>query len=335
MNRRHPVASTPGGEPGPARRLRWRRVLAMSLGLVLLVAGGVGAALLPPDASGRELIAELARSVDGIRPALDGLLPEARHPDPAAPGATGIPAPQEKGRVDAEGDLEGPDRALLPPEVDPALSSPVLIVPGWSDRVPDLEEFHRRLLEGGWPPDRVHPMEFEDPVGSNREHALEVQAAARELLERTGAEQLDIVAFSMGGLAVREFLHFRGGSDLVRRVAFLGTPHRGTIAAVFAWGEGGREMIPGSPFLERLNRAPVQHRVEMASFRTPLDTRVVPGTSALLPGAVNVEVCCPGHTGMLRDSETFTLVRDFLLLGAEALPEAVELPVTEGGGQGG
>jgi hypothetical protein len=113
-------------------------------------------------------------------------------------------------------------------------------------------------------------------------------------------------------------------------VAFLGTPHRGTVVAVFAWGAGGREMIPGSPFLERLNTDRPLEGVEMVSFHTPLDTRVVPNTSALLPGADNVEVCCPGHSGMLRDGPTFALVADFLLREADGA--AMEgIPAQSGG----
>jgi triacylglycerol lipase len=294
----------------------------LSLAIVPVVAGGVGAALLPPEHIPGGLTA-LPTSIEALRFSLEWAWEGGRSgsglpTEPALPGEDGI----DTLRLEGEADAPGSDAALP----DPALHPPVLLVPGWSDRAPQLEDFRRRMVEAGWPEDRVVAMEFADPVGSNRAHAREVSAATEALRRKTGEERVDIVAFSMGGLAVRQFLYFEDGSALVRRAAFLGTPHRGTIAAVFAWGDGAREMIPGSPFLERLNTGRPLEGVEMASIRTSLDTRVVPGSSAMLPGAVNVEVCCPGHTGMLRDRETFAVVRNFLLLGAEALPGGIAIP---------
>ncbi len=102
----------------------------------------------------------------------------------------------------------------------------------------------------------------------------------------------------------------------VRRVVFLGTPHRGTVAAWFAWGEGGDEMQPGSPFLDSLNAGSfVPDSVDALAIQTPLDLRVIPGESALLPDAGNtrnVEICCPTHPGLLDHDDTFRAVVDFL-----------------------
>lgn len=301
----------------------------LSFALVPVVAGGVGAALLPTVPGGVEGLVPLPASLDAVRLSLwslrDGGLREWR---PWGESVSPIPGGVDTLRLDLDSGAPEPlaDQPDPPVHPDPALHPPVLLVPGWSDRAPQLEEFRRRMVESGWPEDRVMAMEFEDPVGSNRAHAREVADAAEALRRSTNSERVDVVAFSMGGLAVRQFLYFEDGSTLVRRAAFLGTPHRGTIAAVFAWGDGAREMIPGSPFLERLNTGRPLEGVEMAAIRTAIDTRVVPGSSAMLPGAVNVEVCCPGHAGMLRDPGTFAVVRSFLLLGTEALPGGITLP---------
>lgn len=188
---------------------------------------------------------------------------------------------------------------------------PVLLVPGWNDRAEDLVPLRRRFLEAGWPGERVLALEFEDPVGSNVEHAEEIAAAMDAFLERTGATAVDVVAHSMGGLAVRRYL--LEGSPRIRKVVFLGTPHRGTVTAYLAWGEGGEEMQPGTEFLMDLNREFLPHRnVRTMAIRTPMDLRVIPGESAELPGAVNREVCCPTHRGLIDDPETFQLVRGFL-----------------------
>lgn len=224
---------------------------------------------------------------------------------------------------------------VLIPEADMELV-PVLLVPGWGDQAPDnLRPLRDRLVGAGWPESRVSVLAFEDPVGSNEVHALEIARAVRVLQALTGESKIDVVAHSMGGLALRQYLQFEGGRENVRRAVFLGTPHRGTVAAMLAWGEGGREMAPGSDFLTRLNEAErFPGEVEALSVRTPVDLRVIPGSSAMLPGARNVEVCCPSHNGLAEDERVFEQVHHFLIHGADGLG-APDDTIPLRGGRGG
>ena len=197
------------------------------------------------------------------------------------------------------------------PQTAPA-PVPVLLVPGWFDTARDLAALRIRLLGVGWPGTHVATITFENPTGSNRDHALELAAAIDELRAETGAEQVDVVAHSMGGLATRWYL--RGQNDRpVRRVAFIGSPHRGTLSAHLSFGGGRREMMPGSPFLDTLNaEAPVPLDVDVITVRTRVDTHIVPGESATLPGVPDYELCCPTHAGLLHHHEVFEIVLDFL-----------------------
>lgn len=202
------------------------------------------------------------------------------------------------------------------PPAEEAARVPVLLVPGWNDDAASLAPLRDRFVEAGWEAHRVLAMEFADPVGSNDDHAREIARAVESLRAVTGAETVDVVAHSMGGLALRHYLQFLDGAGAVRRAVFLGTPHRGTVLAILAWGDGGREMVPGSDFLQRLNQDPgLPEGVEALSLRTPLDLRLVPALSAHLPGALNVEVCCPTHPGMVDDENTFKAVERFLSRG--------------------
>lgn len=197
---------------------------------------------------------------------------------------------------------------------------PVVLVPGWSDEANTLEPLRIRFLDAGWSDTRVRIVGRDDPVGSNRAHAKEIARTVELLRSLTGADRVDVVAHSMGGLAVRHFLLHEGGADMVRRVVFLGTPHRGTLAAMLAWGEGGREMVPGSAFLNRLNEGPgLPDGVEALALRTPVDLRVIPGSSAVLPEAYNLEVCCPPHSQMVDDEEIFQVTAVFLREGPDEL----------------
>lgn len=195
----------------------------------------------------------------------------------------------------------------------------MLLVPGWFDTARDLAALRIRLLAAGWP--HVRALTFEDATGSNRDHAAEIETAIAEVLLETGAEEVDVVAHSMGGLATRWYLMQRTPSP-VRRVVFLASPHRGTLSAHLAWGEGRDEMMPESAFLDSLNAGRfLPPGIEAITIRTPLDTHVLPGESATLPGVPDHTVCCPTHQGLLRDDEVFSIVADFLE-GAKAAPVA-------------
>ena len=195
---------------------------------------------------------------------------------------------------------------------------PVLLVPGWGDTAADLLPLRNGMTGSGWPGERVSALTFSDAFGSNGEHAAEIDEAITQLLEQTGEEQVDIVAHSMGGLAVRLVL----ASDTqrrIRRVVFLATPHRGTVMALFGWGDGATEMVPGSEFLEWLNNIPPPvDTPEMLALRSPLDLVVIPNDSAILLGVRNEEVCCPTHQGLLTDEEAVRRIRAFLTATDEA-----------------
>lgn len=191
---------------------------------------------------------------------------------------------------------------------------PVLLVPGWFDTAEDVAVLAGRLRAAGWPAERVVGVTFAHPTGSNRDHAREIAEAVDSLLARTGAERADVVAHSMGGLATRLYLREHPGK--VRRAVFLATPHRGTWAALLAFGDGRAEMLPGSDFLRDLNAGPpVPPGVEAFTVRTLLETHVLPGESATLPGVPGWTVCCDTHWSLKRDPAVFEVVRNFLRHG--------------------
>jgi triacylglycerol lipase len=193
---------------------------------------------------------------------------------------------------------------------------PVLLVPGWMGRALDMMALKERLVRDGWDPRRVFPLEFVDPVGSSVDHALELREALEVALTETGARQVDIVAHSMGGLALWVLLQ-QGGPPLpINRAVFLATPFQGTVTAHLAWGEGGPEMIPGSEFLTTLQNGGWPTRwVNSLAIKTPLDLTVVPGYGAELIGVEDSVICCPTHQGLLDHEETYLVVREFLLHG--------------------
>lgn len=214
------------------------------------------------------------------------------------------------GRAVAPAGVEG---ELLPGITEASVARvPVLLVPGWSDGPEELEPLRRRFVRAGWPDAELMAVGFEDPVGSNVDHAREIAAAVDSLKLRTGSATVDVVAHSMGGLATRWYLK-DGGAESIRRVVFMATPHRGTLLGWATLTPGGREMRPGSEFLLALKsfRA-VPEGVEGLTIQTETDMHIVPNSSALLEGLPNVELCCPTHQGLLDSDEVFDVIQTFL-----------------------
>jgi len=174
----------------------------------------------------------------------------------------------------------------------------------------------QRLVRDGWGGEEVMRLEFADPAGSSVDHALELEVALKGLATRTGADEVDIIAHSMGSLAVWVYLQSKGNPLGIRRVVFLAAPFQGTLTAHLAWGEGGREMVPGSDFLKGLQAGSSPQRwVEVLTVRTPLDLTVVPWEGSTLMKSRDRLICCPTHQGLLDHEETFTMIRDFLMHG--------------------
>ncbi len=137
----------------------------------------------------------------------------------------------------------------------PALH-PVVLVHGWrgpeSDRVEDSEfQFLARWLErdgiAAFYAEGIHP------DNTLHENARRLQAAVAEAKAITGAESVDIIAFSMGGLNTRAYLESALYAGDVRLTFIMGTPHEGVqlwqtflLHEIAHWSDepSARELLP-------------------------------------------------------------------------------------------
>jgi triacylglycerol lipase len=123
--------------------------------------------------------------------------------------------------------------------------------------------------------------------------------------QTSGADQVDIVAHSQGGLVARQYVKFDGGAGSVRNLVSLGTPNHGTEQArdilTDAWpllllvedyAPALLQMTPNSDFLAELNEGDdTIGDVRYTNFYTSQDTVVTPPDSARLDdGATNVRI---------------------------------------------
>jgi pimeloyl-ACP methyl ester carboxylesterase len=213
---------------------------------------------------------------------------------------------------------------------------PIILVHGWNGSEfswpspEELEKVKARLHRD------IYYFTYNTGIALFRYPPLEV---VEEQLERflSNFKQVDIVAHSMGGLIVREYL-LNHGHGPIRRVIFLSTPHYGTnaakllvdLASVSSYGNlQANEMLPGSDFLWQLNRsqseefAGVQVLNVFVADQSFASSDLVVGTrSAYLPGEPNVSIVGDHHTPALTLAH-LSFIDTFLQTGAVPPPAPV------------
>ncbi len=185
--------------------------------------------------------------------------------------------------------------------VSQATPGPVLLVPGYGGGVAGLQVLAEALRDQGR---EVTVVELPgDNTGDLGRQARELHKAAILALDRTGAQSVDVVGYSAGGVVARLWVREHGGGSLARRVITLGSPHHGTDLA----GLGGdvapdscpeacRQLQPDSELLRGLNAGDETPDGPLwVSIWTTDDRIVVPTSSSELEGALGfaLQSVCP------------------------------------------
>jgi triacylglycerol esterase/lipase EstA (alpha/beta hydrolase family) len=194
----------------------------------------------------------------------------------------------------------GPRRRL------PAGRVPVALVPGHSENALSLFFLERRL-------DRALRLPVRSFSPGRYYGSLEkiAEAFAGQILEwmgEIGAERIDLVGHSQGGLVAR--LLAEGGplKGKVRKVVTLGTPHLGSALAVLLPGRNARQMRRGSAFLERLNERKPPRGVDFTGICSTHDNLILPWHCGLSPRGDNFILRYRGHLTLLMSPEVVRLV---------------------------
>ncbi|MGY1691798.1 lipase family alpha/beta hydrolase [Geodermatophilus sp. SYSU D01105] len=189
---------------------------------------------------------------------------------------------------------------------------PVLLVPGYGGSTASLQPLADRLTAEGR--DATVVAVPGDGTGDLTASADVLGAAADAALERTGADSVDVVGYSAGGVIARLWVA-DGGADVARRVVTLGSPHHGTTLADLARSiapsqcpVGCQQMSTGGELIAQLNAEDeTPEGPTWVSIWTAQDETVTPPDSARLEGALNLpvqSVCADarlGHGDLPRD----------------------------------
>ena len=188
---------------------------------------------------------------------------------------------------------------------------PVVFLHGYGQHAGNFLWLARRLRRDGWP--HLYAVGHTAAWGDIERSGQRLSATIDRILAETGADRVDVVAHSMGGLVARACLRLREGRG-VGRLITLGTPHGGTaIFSRLARDPMVRQMRTGSPLLAALGAdAQVLERVDCTAIYSADDAVVVPASAGYWPGAFNVEVRGVGHNSLLFSPRVYELVRENL-----------------------
>lgn len=159
--------------------------------------------------------------------------------------------------------------------------------------------------------------------------AQDLSAFVADVRARTGAEKVDLVGHSQGGLVARQYVKYLGGDSTVDSLVSLGAPHYGTAVANIAefFGAGNclgivacQQMAVGSDFVNALNDGDdTIGAVRYTNLYTSLDELVRPvENAALQDGATNLRIQsqCPfrpvAHVGLALDGTVYSGIHDAL-----------------------
>lgn len=197
------------------------------------------------------------------------------------------------------------------PELD---HDPILFVHGYAGNGGNWQEMKNRFLADGWLDVELYAYNYSF-IASNATSAAEIRDQVDDIIAKTGATKVDIVAFSMGSISSRYYLKNLGGIAKVDAWVSMAGPNHGTDAVDNnnCGFTPCREIAPGSAFLAALNADDeTPGLVRYATWRSLCDTTINPDVSVRLNGATNSLTACIAHIQFLTDPVVYGQVRAFV-----------------------
>lgn len=185
---------------------------------------------------------------------------------------------------------------------------PVLLVPGYAE--PSwyfMYGLYKDIKKAGYP---VEGINLFPNFASAAEQAAKVKQRVEEIKQRLGVNKVNLVVHSFGGLISRYYIQNLGGTDSVKNLVTITTPHLGTYAAYAGPGSSANEMRPESDFLKTLNANGFAYEpVKYTSIWTNTDEIVLPPKNAIMPESTVHYVPWTGHLTVMFSKRTYGFVQ--------------------------
>ncbi len=206
---------------------------------------------------------------------------------------------------------------------------PVLIIHGFLGTRGSMFMLERRLVEDGFVVVSFNLGTLN--VRDIRRSAFLIHRKIERILAQTPSQRIDIIGHSMGGLIGLYYVKKLGGHQRVRKLLMMGTPVRGTWAALAGvvtlglWSTSSWQLLPRSRFLDELAQGPIPPGVEVHTIAAARDW-VVPLQTTRISGAKSSTVPM-GHSSLVVSEEVYRRVVNALRPPHEQVHE--ELPATD------
>lgn len=208
-------------------------------------------------------------------------------------------------------------------------SRPILLIHGFLGTRGSMLPLEERLVEDGFCvfSFNLGPLNTRDI----RRSAFLIHRKIERILAQTTWDKIDIVAHSMGGLIGLYYIKKLGGADRVNKLVMMGTPYRGTWAALVGvavlglFSTSSWQLLPHSRFLGELDQGTLPPSVDIYTLAAVRDW-LCPLPSTRLPGARAMTVPF-GHSSLVVSGEVYKRLKNILLPG----PGPAEAALEDGG----
>ena len=212
--------------------------------------------------------------------------------------------------------------------LDPA-RPPVLLIHGFLGTRGSMYMLERRLVEDGFVVVSFNIGTLN--VRDIRRSAFLIHRKIERILAQTPFAKIDIIGHSMGGLIGLYYVKKLGGASRVRKLVMMGTPVRGTWAALAGvatlglWSTSSWQLLPRSRFLDELAQGPLPPDVDIYTLAAARDW-VVPLRTTRLKGTTAVTVPL-GHSSLVVHEGVYQRLVN--ILRPDEAPAAVDDPPDE------
>ena len=181
-----------------------------------------------------------------------------------------------------------------------ASGRPILLVHGYLHDSSAWVYVRKHLASKGFGP--IYTLNLIHPFRSIRSYAQLVAKKAEQIAEATGRRDLILMGHSMGGLVSSWYATKLAPAGTITDVVTLGSPLNGTYVAWIALGPNGKEMKPGSEFIQELQEAIAKNSdIQFYHIGTKTDQLIVPSSSAWFGDSVERQFAVEdiGHVTLL------------------------------------
>ncbi len=177
----------------------------------------------------------------------------------------------------------------------PTIKSPIIITTGGFTAVILYSKFKKYLEKKGF---EVHVINFVSTKG------IEFSAKSlSEYVERNNLSNVTLVGISTGALASYVYLNEMDGWNKINKFINIAGPFKGTFLAYFtAFTKTGRELLPNSNFMKRLENIENKHTERTYSINAEKD-ELVPFWSSKIPCRETIVIPVYGHVRVHSFSE--------------------------------